>query len=95
MIAASIVLTWLALAVAAFLTLSALGRVADRHDFEAQLGVLDSDEAARLRGSAPRSYGRQARPALLGVSAYRRSSWQPSRRPTDAGLELSRSRSAT
>lgn len=91
MIAASIVLTWLALAVAAFLTLSALGRVADRHDFEAQLGVLGSDEASKLHATAAPGI-QLTRPALAG---HRRAGWQPSRRPTDAGLELLRSRSAT
>jgi hypothetical protein len=92
MIAASIVFTWLALTAAAFLTLSALGRVADRHDFEAQLGVLASGDAAGFQGSVPQPGAQAARTRMSG---YMRSSWRPSRRPTDAGLELSRSRSAT
>jgi hypothetical protein len=92
MIAASIVFTWLALTGAAFLTLSALGRVADRHDFEAQLGVLGGSDAADLNGSAARAGVQTAR---MTIGGYRRSNWNPSRRPTDAGLEFSRSRSAT
>jgi hypothetical protein len=92
MIAAGIVLTWLTLAVAAFLTLSALGRVADRHDFEAQLGVLGSEDPAELGHYVTRLRPPGSRPI---AGTHRRSSWQPSRRPAHVGLELSRSRSAT
>jgi hypothetical protein len=50
MIAISILVTWLALAAAAFMTLSALGRAGARRDLEAQLGALGSGESRATPG---------------------------------------------
>jgi hypothetical protein len=91
MIAVAIVGAWLALTGAALLTLAALGRVADRHDFEAQLGVIGSRESSRLRSGGRLHGGRtlaQTRP-VTGPS--RMPSWPPPRRPAELGFELSRS----
>jgi hypothetical protein len=68
MIAISILATWLALAAAAFLTLSAFGRAAARRDLEAQLGVLSSGESRTAPGwGDPRQL---QRPWSRGLSAH-------------------------
>lgn len=96
MIAISIVFAWLVLGAGAFLTLSALGRIAARHDFEAQLGTIGGDESSSL-GRLGAAYGASAAAhgARAVIGNHRHASWLPSRRPGNLGSQLSRSRSMT
>jgi hypothetical protein len=100
MIALSIVLTWLALGAAAFLTLSAMGRVAARHDFEAQLSGLGAGESPQQRtsGASPLMYSaahlvRAHAGRSANAGAAHASSWQLISRPGEDRAELLGSRS--
>jgi hypothetical protein len=75
MIAISVLFAWLALGAAAFLTLSALGRVAARRDLEAQLGLLGNNTGR------PASRVEHARVVEI-------TPWHPARRLLDTGIDL-------
>jgi hypothetical protein len=77
MIAISVLFAWVALAAAAFLMLSALGRVADRRDHEAQIGLLGNGETRTMVGR------------VQHISLPEGTAWHPARRLLDSSMELS------